>query len=431
MENNSQIDTKKTRLQSKIFDKVVIFKSHQGTNLAFHSHNLELAEVSQDLWDNKSDALKELQSWNNENLPQSKTEKAKAKINTLNVNVTQICNLHCSYCAAAGDGTYGNPQKKIAIDKTIPQLSWFLDRLEEGDSFSITMLGGEPLLYPEGIRLLSEYLRQQEVERNIKISLRVVTNGTLFTEPIVEILNKFQIDVTISMDGPAEINDRVRPSNSGTSSTQQIEMGLKQLFEKRNRIKNISVRGVFGKHNLEVLKAYNYFSQYTFDSMEFNFDITCNDPDVSEQFQQQMLEIFKKAAEKGEENLRKLKFIDTVFKQMDLQKRTENYCGSGKSFAVIDASNQVFRCPWEVSEVKNKVTKLSEQELQTIEKTLIEENNCKTCWAQYLCGGGCMYAHQQTTGAKNRPDPVYCNRTRNLLLSALMYYYSYRKVDHE
>ena len=64
----------------------------------------------------------ELESWNLESkpVPIKKAQPFKAK--SLNINVTQICNLKCSYCAAGGDGTYGDPVKRVEIEKTLPQL---------------------------------------------------------------------------------------------------------------------------------------------------------------------------------------------------------------------------------------------------------------------------------------------------------------------
>ena len=36
---------------------------------------------------------------------------------------------------------------------------------------------------------------------------------------------------------------------------------------------------------------------------------------------------------------------------------------------------------------------------------------CRTCWARYLCGGGCFYHNQASTGDMHRPDPLYCRET--------------------
>ena len=60
--------------------------------------------------------------------------------------------------------------------------------------------------------------------------------------------------------------------------------------------------------------------------------------------------------------------------------------------------------------------------LKPLEKPLIELNNCQTCWARYICGGGCMYINRAHTGDKHTKDEMFCERTRSLILIGIMYY---------
>jgi uncharacterized protein len=36
---------------------------------------------------------------------------------------------------------------------------------------------------------------------------------------------------------------------------------------------------------------------------------------------------------------------------------------------------------------------------------------CRSCWARYLCGGGCFYDNLARTGDLRRPDPLFCHET--------------------
>jgi uncharacterized protein len=119
--------------------------------IAFHSKNLEVAEISDELWQEMpkaqfstadqnenvfySDNFKYLQMWSAETNPDVLTKQVAFKVNSLTLNVTQICNLQCTYCAAGGDGTFGNPQSKISIEKTLPQLDYFLKKINSQESF--------------------------------------------------------------------------------------------------------------------------------------------------------------------------------------------------------------------------------------------------------------------------------------------------------
>lgn len=426
-------------MESRRFKDIIAFRTPEGPILGFHARNLEVAELSEQAWrnlaaSNDNDIQTELNQWSEQPIAFRRPE-LPAKIRSLNINVTQVCNLQCVYCAAGGDGTYGDPIKRISVEKTLPQLKWFFEKLSADDKFSITFLGGEPLLYTDGMAAIADYCQSLANQKNVRLDLRVVTNGTLFTENAISLLNTYRISVTLSLDGPPETNDKARPGLGGKPFSEQIARGLQMLMAQRSRIPEVSVRGVFGKYNLDVMAAYKYYSRFDFDRYDFNFDVTCDDKQTSDRFVEGMTEVAACALESdGENALRKIYFFDTVFDRLDNQKRIENYCGSGKSLAILDSANQAFRCPWEVAdkvELAGRGTDLRMEKFQTIEKTLVEQNNCQNCWARYLCGGGCMYAHRQTTGSKHTPDPVYCDRTRSLLSRALMYYYSLRKVTHE
>jgi len=51
--------------------------------------------------------------------------------------------------------------------------------------------------------------------------------------------------------------------------------------------------------------------------------------------------------------------------------------------------------------------------------TIEERHDCKTCWARYLCGGGCYAQAAIACGAPARPNPVECRYTRGLMELAM------------
>ena len=185
---------------------------------------MDVARLSEQAWE-QGLQLDEMRTWNAEHKPEQLIEAPHEphKVRALTINVTQICNLHCSYCAAGGDGSFGDPVKKISIEKTLPQLQFFMKKLSAGDEFRLTFLGGEPLLYAEGLRLLALYAQELAADRQIKTQFVVVTNGTQFTRANIEILKQIKANITISIDGPPEINDPLRPNKGRSTSRIRIE----------------------------------------------------------------------------------------------------------------------------------------------------------------------------------------------------------------
>lgn len=106
------------------------------------------------------------------------------------------CNLSCSYC-------YQNPLREGgngSIEK--PDLDAMKKSLEaSGGNF--TLFGGEALLLP--LDKLTELVRWGVEERKVRVGIQ--TNGALITDEHIALFLKFKVQVGISVDGPAELND--------------------------------------------------------------------------------------------------------------------------------------------------------------------------------------------------------------------------------
>ena len=422
--------------------------------VAFHAGNLEIAEVSAELFDkmtpitvktatipvtqsslalqDQSLALQQLNAWNNEKNPDVSSGKVEFGIKSLTINVTQICNLKCTYCAAGGDGTYGDPVNRISIEKTLPQLKFFIDQLKPQNTFKISFVGGEPFLYPEAIKAIYDYVVERSVEKQINCQFMVTTNGTLMTDKAIELLKTMKINITVSLDGEASMNDLVRPSKNGKSSTAQTLEGLQKLSAIKSHLASVGLAAVYSKENMKVKESYLYFRTLNVDWYEFNFSYNEHDQLVQNEFLQQMQEVAELAWQFGQETeLRKIKTFNLYFEIFDNQRRVENFCGAGKSYLVIDAKNQLYTCPWEVGnkqEIVGSDQSLDYDQLSNYQKSLVELNNCQTCWARYVCGGGCMFINKTHTGNKHKKDELFCERTRSLILMAILYYKQARAV---
>jgi len=410
---------------------IVAFK-WQGLNpVAFHARNLEVAEISDELWtelDRPSDPElgEALEAWNLEDNPDVKLGKMGFGIRSLTINVTQICNLKCTYCAAGGDGTYGSAQTKINVENTLPQLKFFLERMKEGENFRITFLGGEPLLYPDGIREIANYVKLMTAGRNVKAHFSIVTNGTLLTDANIDLLAAIKCKVTVSIDGPAEYNDAVRPLKNGKGSTASVVEGIQKLLARKQELGFIILHGVFHRDNMNIVKAYEFYKGLSADFFDFTYGVSDVDEASNTAFIDQMNLVAKAAyTEGGEAAIRKIGFFDNMFSVLDEQQRTENFCGAGKSYLVVDAKNNLYTCPWDVGNASEKVgqnNQLDSEALKAYEAPLIEQNNCQSCWARYLCGGGCMFIHKQSTGDKHKKNKEFCRRTQSLISTAILYY---------
>lgn len=372
------------------------------------------------------EAFEALEGWNLEINPDAKSISSKFKINSLTLNVTQICNLHCTYCAAGGDGTYGDPVARISVEKVLPQILFFMNKLKEGENFHITFLGGEPLIYPEAIQLIANYVNTIANQKYLTSSFNVITNASLVTDQNLEILTSIKASITVSIDGPPEAHDRARPQKNGKGSSQAVIAGLKKILTRKSELGRILLHAVFSKQNLEVEQAYLFFSEFNVDAYEFTFDITESDAGANQKFMSEMNRVADLAYSRGgETELRKILLFDNYFKALDQQRKTENYCGTGKSLLSFDSNSKLYPCPLEVGkkpEILGEAQNLDMVLLEKLQAPLIEKNNCQNCWARFLCGGGCLFSHKSLTGDKHKKHVSFCERTRYLISISILYY---------
>lgn len=454
-------------LQLKGFKNIAVFKKASDGNdksggVAFHAYNLEVAKVTESLFqsmplsgfqrstfqdrlDNNispierelnpivvQDIENELKEWSEKMIPLP-PKNISYKVKSINLNVTQICNLHCTYCAAGGDGTYGNPVRQISVEKTLPQLKFFINKLAPGDRFHISFLGGEPLLYPEGIQLVCEYVTELALEKKLHLTFKITTNGTLMNEKIISILKTYKPVLVISMDGPPEINDVLRPQKNKESTSALIIKNLKHLLSLKNEIGLLGVHAVFSRENMHVEEAYRFFCEFSFDFMDFMFSVTENNKNANLEFMQKMEKISELAWVKGgEKELRKIYIFDHYFDLLDEQRRLENHCGLGKTLAVIDAQNKIYNCPWTVGKTQDQLganLNLDEAKITEYTDSLIDRNQCQNCWARFLCGGGCSFIHQNTNSSSvMHKNELFCERTRYLIGLAIYYFSNSREL---
>lgn len=442
------MDFSKTSATVRRFKDIVAFRPQSGGSpVAFHAKNLEVAEISEDIWaslqeisfrssnpvdsliatsSTSEDVFAQIEAWNQETNPAVRSQNLGTKVKNLTLNVTQICNLHCHYCVAGGDGSYGDPIRQISIEKTLPQIRFFMEKLSAGELFHITFLGGEPLLYPEAIRLIALTAQELAEATQARVSFEIITNGTLINQKFIGLMEGILPSIIFSMDGDPAVNDRARPQKNGQGSSALALKGLSLLLENKKSFGPITVHSVFNKSNLAVLAAYNFFAALPVDYLEMTFDVSEKDETANNQFMDEMSQVADLAfAKGGEKELRRLVSFNRIFNSLDEQVRRVDHCGAGKSLLSIDSRSQVFSCPLEVNHREQKVGQDDEidlQKLEALQRPLIETNNCGNCWARYLCGGGCMYNHKATTGDPHRKHLTYCERTRSLISTAIIYY---------
>lgn len=132
--------------------------------------------------------------------------------------VSENCNLACKYCYADA-GAYGQSQGK---NMTIDDMRLMFERLimiYPSGVMGITFFGGEPMLAFSQIEKFVEYVSSTTKKRGLRTPLfALVTNGTLIDSHAWQVFNDYSFHVTVSLDGPKDVNDAMRVYAHGNAS---------------------------------------------------------------------------------------------------------------------------------------------------------------------------------------------------------------------
>lgn len=145
----------------------------------------------------------------------------KNNLSSVILQVTQNCNLRCEYCIYSGsyiNRTHNN--KRMSVETAIKSVDFLYKHSSNSKAITIGFYGGEPLLEISLIKKVVEYAEKKFQDKNLMFN--ITTNATLLTMEIVEYMSNHNFVMTISLDGPKDIQNKNRifaNSNKGSFDT--------------------------------------------------------------------------------------------------------------------------------------------------------------------------------------------------------------------
>lgn len=133
------------------------------------------------------------------------------------LKTTRLCNLRCVYCNQWKAGP-GQVMDFNILVKLIRDAQWGI----QPKHISYVFHGGEPTLLPTEYYEKFIWLTEQFKLTGQCIDFSMQTNGTLLDAKWVEFLEKNNISIGISLDGPSEINDLRRLDKKGRPTTEKV-----------------------------------------------------------------------------------------------------------------------------------------------------------------------------------------------------------------
>ena len=314
------------------------------------------------------------------------------EITSISLNIAQECNLNCIYCYGR-KGTYGS---RGFMDEKVGKASidFFFGQLHDAEKCSIHFFGGEPLLNFRLIEHLVPYALKKAEKEEKKVHFTITTNGTLFTDRIINFLNEHQFSVVISIDGPKEIHDCNRQFADGTGSYDIISSQVEKLLT--SRTKGVRARTtVRSDHDQQYYAIFSHLVDMGFKKVHIEpatEQKPCNAEHICAVYPRIAEDTLQHAKEGG--YLPFSAFSD-VMERIYLAAKRYHWCGAALQYVGISAKGEIYPCHRFIGVPEftmGTIWDFNPQLQERIANSHVDNKApCSECWARYYCGGWCIY----------------------------------------
>ncbi|MCC6442524.1 MAG: SPASM domain-containing protein [Armatimonadetes bacterium] len=351
------------------------------------------------------------------------------------------CNLSCSYCFVKNAR---KTNKNIMSLKTIKQsLDWFAEYLDDSKLQGTIAFnpGGEPFISWDLLEFTNEYRKYLEQNHGIKMLLSIITNGTLLTLEKAQELAKKEIIVSgYSIDGPSDIHNTWRIDTQGKGTYQAATQNLRHTLE---LFPYIAGGATLTPENPYPQRVAEHLLQLGFTTMVIRPVRAASDSPFA--FTKENIESLKKGywehanwlIEKAQSGDNKTLaacinhydyFGRFVLKPLARIRMRHGYrCSAAHDMIAVGPDGSLYPCDNFVNMDDFKLGDVwqgfnTQRDIKFGYSSYIEQKeNCQSCWARYICGGGCYYCSYLAHYDINIPDPVECNLVLFLIESGIWF----------
>jgi radical SAM protein with 4Fe4S-binding SPASM domain len=352
----------------------------------------------------------------------------------LQLSLTDACNMGCTYCSFRDRVHADGKPVTMPLETTRRGIEFYRRRLiEGGEAYGRIDFGlaGETFL----VRHLHEQVQSLIEDSLTSTPVSVVwsgpnvTNATLSLAP--ELADRLGPPQDISIDGPAEVHDRVRfYTNNRGGTYDHVRAVLERVLARHPDMGVSAVLTAYCtdfvqifRHLFEDIGARNIYMKPV--NARHEADYALNEQTLPA-FQRGYLDLVEHILQHPPDGILKRLlalnpedyFMRFVYRVKD--RTVQMYrCGAGKSGAYVDTNGNLYACAhfigksgWSIGHVDTGVDEAKRREY--LDMTVDSRDPCRSCFARYVCGGGCHYQASLVNNDISRPDEVKCELIRFL-----------------
>lgn len=191
---------------------------------------------------------------------------------TYEVISNKNCNLECYFCFAGSNLQKSCEVMSFEIFKKGMDEFLELSTERNDNHIFVKIYGGESLLYPEIINSYLEYIDDCIIQYPLKkITAAIITNGTILTECVMNMINKFKhfMHITISFEGSEFLQNSIRTFKGGAKSFDLVYNNILKIYNKTG--KRVNIQSVLSPDLLNNIESYIEFMENHKKIMYFGF----------------------------------------------------------------------------------------------------------------------------------------------------------------
>ena len=323
-------------------------------------------------------------------------------VHALSLAVAQTCNLGCSYCYAQ-QGEFGGKPRSMPRETALAAVDMLSGNAPEGARLNLAFLGGEPLANRVVLREVTEHACRRAEARGQSVTFSITTNGTLVEPEDGEFFERHGFAVTVSLDGTRDAHDALRPYRNGRGSFEVILRRLAPLLRAQKRMQ-VSARVTVTPRNLDLRETLDTLLGLGFHSV--GFSPMLSSPNGRDEMSGEDLETmlagmiacgreFERRVARGE----RYAFANMLSALREIRRGTHRPypCGAGAGYLGVSADGGLWACHRFVDDEKGAMGSLaagvddSRRAAWLKDRHVHRQQPCSSCWARYLCGGGCHH----------------------------------------
>lgn len=345
-------------------------------------------------------------------------------LTSLVLNITNKCNLHCTYCYEPEEAKYGPAAVQMDLETAQASIDFLWQRAGKSREVNVIFFGGEALLNFPLMRQIVTYAQAKARASGKIVHFSLTTNGTLLTDEIIDFFQAHRFGLTISIDGPKDLHDKRRSfltaRGERKGSYEMILPRIRRLLA-RYTARPVVARVTLTKGTIEIVRIYEHLTDLGFFEVGFA-PVTAASGAAYGLEPVDLRHVLDGFRELGARYVaRALRNQYTGFSNLsalltDIHQGTNKLfpCGAGLGLLGVDGNGDVYLCHRFPGIEEHKYGNVAEGLQYDRLNAFIngahigQKPVCQTCWIRGLCGGGCYHEAYTQFGDGALPNLHYC-----------------------